>query len=46
MRDVADLVPQCNPDGSGRILKPELRNSLNQMGFFMDDAEFEKLWQK
>jgi len=35
-----------NPGGSGRILKPELRNVLNKMGFYMEDDEFEKLWQK
>ena len=35
-----------NPGGSGRILKPELRNVLNKMGFFMEDEEFEKLWLK
>lgn len=44
--DVADLIPQMNPGGSGRILKPELRNVLNKMGFYMEDDEFEKLWQK
>ncbi|KAL9978672.1 hypothetical protein ACROYT_G016217 [Oculina patagonica] len=44
--DVADLIPQINPGGSGRILKPELRNVLNKMGFYMEDDEFEKLWQK
>lgn len=35
-----------NPGGSGRLLKPELRNVLNKMGFFMEDDEFEKLWLK
>lgn len=44
--DVADLIPQINPGGSGRILKPELRNVLNKLGFYMEDDEFEKLWQK
>ncbi|XP_070545330.1 EF-hand calcium-binding domain-containing protein 6-like [Ptychodera flava] len=44
--DVADLFPQMNPGGSGRILKPEFRNVLNKMLFFMDDDEFEKLWTK
>lgn len=44
--DVAELIPQMNPGGSGRILKPELRNVLNKMGFYMEDDEFEKLWQK
>ncbi|XP_033124539.1 EF-hand calcium-binding domain-containing protein 6-like [Anneissia japonica] len=44
--DIAELIPQMNPGGSGRILKPELRNALNKMLFFMDDDEFEKLWSK
>lgn len=44
--DVAKLIPQMNPGGSGRILRPELRNVLNKMGFYMEDDEFEKLWQK
>ncbi|XP_077999318.1 EF-hand calcium-binding domain-containing protein 6-like [Glandiceps talaboti] len=44
--DVADLFPQMNPGGSGRILKPEFRNVLNKMLFFMEDDEFEKLWSK
>ena len=46
VRDVADLIPQCNPDGTGHILKPEFRNTLNKMGFYMDDIEFERLWMK
>ncbi|XP_002734907.1 EF-hand calcium-binding domain-containing protein 6-like [Saccoglossus kowalevskii] len=44
--DVADLFPQMNPGGSGRILKPEFRNVLNRMLFFMEEEEFEKLWAK
>lgn len=46
VRDVADLIPQSNPDGSGHILKPEFRNTLNKMGFYMDDIEFDRLWSK
>ena len=46
VRDIADLIPQTNPDGSGHVLKPEFRNTLNKMGFWMDDDEFEKLWAK
>ncbi|XP_071504578.1 EF-hand calcium-binding domain-containing protein 6-like [Diadema antillarum] len=42
--DVADMIPQLNPGGTGRILKPEFRNALNKMLFFLDDDEFEKLW--
>ena len=44
--DVAEMIPQMNPGGTGRILKPELRNVLNKMLFFMDDDEFEKLWNR
>ena len=44
--DLADLVPQMNPGGSGRIMAPEFRNVLNKLGFFMDDVEFDKLWKK
>ena len=43
---MADLIPQVNPGGSGRLLKPEFRNVLNKMGFYMEDEEFEKLWLK
>ena len=46
VHDIVDMIPQCNPDGAGRILKPEFRNALNQMMFPMEDDEFEKLWQK
>ncbi|XP_069055700.1 EF-hand calcium-binding domain-containing protein 6-like [Pleurodeles waltl] len=44
--DLADLIPQKNPGGSARILAPEFRNVLNQLGFFMEDEEFEKLWKR
>ena len=44
--DLADLIPQLNSGGSGRVLKPELRNALNKHGFAMEDAEYDKLWQK
>ena len=35
-----------NPGGTGRIMKPELRQTLNKLMFYMDEDEFEKLWQK
>ncbi|XP_052263112.1 EF-hand calcium-binding domain-containing protein 6-like isoform X2 [Dreissena polymorpha] len=44
--DLAELIPQMNPGGSGRIMKPELRQLLNKLMFYMDDDEFEKLWNK
>ena len=43
---MADLFPQMNPGGTGRIMKPELRQTLNKLMFYMDEDEFEKLWQK
>ena len=46
MKDIADLIPQANPDGSGHILKPEFKNILRRMGFYLSDTEFERLWQK
>ena len=44
--DVADLIPQMNPGGTGRILKPEFKQMLNKLMFYMEDTEFEKLWKK
>ncbi|XP_056017223.1 EF-hand calcium-binding domain-containing protein 6-like isoform X8 [Ostrea edulis] len=44
--DIADLIPQMNPGGSGRILKPEFKQMLNKLMFYMEDTEFEKLWKK
>lgn len=44
--DLADLIPQSNPGGTGRLLKPEFRNALAKMLYFMDEDEFEKLWAK
>ncbi|XP_071132204.1 EF-hand calcium-binding domain-containing protein 6-like isoform X4 [Mytilus edulis] len=44
--DIADLIPQLNPGGSGRIMKPEFKQMLNKLMFYMEDTEFEKLWKK
>ncbi|KAJ8318169.1 hypothetical protein KUTeg_003260 [Tegillarca granosa] len=44
--DLADLIPQINPGGNGRILKTEFRQLLNKLMFYMDDQEFNKLWKK
>ncbi|XP_052069905.1 EF-hand calcium-binding domain-containing protein 6-like isoform X10 [Mytilus californianus] len=44
--DIADLIPQLNPGGSGRIMKPEFKQMLNKLMFYMEDSEFEKLWKK
>jgi len=40
--DVGDLIPQANPDGARRLLKPEFRNALNKLMFAMDDEEFDR----
>ncbi|XP_069123520.1 EF-hand calcium-binding domain-containing protein 6-like isoform X1 [Argopecten irradians] len=44
--DIADLIPQINPGGSGRILKSEFKQMCNKLMFYMEDSEFEKLWKK
>ncbi|XP_067930729.1 EF-hand calcium-binding domain-containing protein 6-like, partial [Watersipora subatra] len=45
--DLFNLVPQSNPDGARRILKPEFRSALTQqLQVNMTDDEFEKLWQR
>lgn len=44
--ELTDFIPQVNPGGARRLLKPEFRNALNKMGFFMDDGEYDKLWAK
>ncbi|KAF6033900.1 hypothetical protein EB796_007792 [Bugula neritina] len=42
-----NLVPQANPDGTRRLLKPEFRSALaKQLQVNMTDEEFEKLWQR
>ncbi|XP_025063845.1 EF-hand calcium-binding domain-containing protein 6-like [Alligator sinensis] len=44
--DIADLIPQKNPESDVRILKPEFKNILSKLGFPMGSEEFEKLWQR
>jgi len=44
--DLADMIPQMNPGGSGRVMKGEFRQMLNRMQFYMDDQEFDKLWRR
>ncbi|CAL1548413.1 unnamed protein product [Lymnaea stagnalis] len=44
--DLADMLPQMNPGGSGLIMMSEFRQMLNRMNFYMDDTEFEKLWTR
>ena len=44
--DLADMIPQMNPGGSGRIMRSEFHQMLQRMNFYMDDAEFDKLWRR
>ncbi|PVD38834.1 hypothetical protein C0Q70_01458 [Pomacea canaliculata] len=44
--DLADMFPQMNPGGSGRIMKSEFHQMLQRSRFYMDDAEFERLWAR
>ena len=43
---MGSLVPQKNPGGTRRILKPEFRNAISSLGFHMQDDEFDKLWAR
>ncbi|PAA52594.1 hypothetical protein BOX15_Mlig033909g1 [Macrostomum lignano] len=43
--DLADVFPQFVDGGTGRMLKHELRSSLEKMLLPMDDDEFERLWR-
>lgn len=43
---MASIVPQKNPGGTRRILKPEFRNAISSLGFRMQDEEFDKLWTR
>ncbi|KAG2465474.1 EFCB6 protein, partial [Polypterus senegalus] len=44
--ELGDLIPQKNPGGSSRIVAPEFHNMLNQLGFYLQEEEFEKLWKR
>ncbi|XP_028657943.2 EF-hand calcium-binding domain-containing protein 6 [Erpetoichthys calabaricus] len=44
--ELGDLIPQKNPGGSSRIVAPEFQNMLNQLGFYLQEEEFEKLWKR
>lgn len=43
---MASIIPQKNPGGTRRVLKPEFRNAMGSLGFRMSDEEFEKLWAR
>ncbi|KAL8601492.1 hypothetical protein ACOMHN_000434 [Nucella lapillus] len=42
--DLAEMIPQMNPGGSGRVMRAEFKQMLQRMNFYMDDGEFEHLW--
>ncbi|KAK7111211.1 EF-hand calcium-binding domain-containing protein 6-like isoform X2 [Littorina saxatilis] len=44
--DLADMIPQMNPGGSGRIMRSEFKQMLQRMNFYLDDNEFQSLWCK
>ncbi|KAE8629793.1 hypothetical protein XENTR_v10000593 [Xenopus tropicalis] len=44
--DLADLISEKSEDGDVRILPPEFRHMLEQLGFYLEDEEFEKLWKR
>ncbi|XP_044875314.1 EF-hand calcium-binding domain-containing protein 6-like isoform X4 [Mauremys mutica] len=44
--NIADLMPEKNPDDDIRILMPEFKNILNKLGFHIGNEEFEKLWRR
>ncbi|XP_075053076.1 EF-hand calcium-binding domain-containing protein 6-like [Mixophyes fleayi] len=44
--DLSELISQKKPDGSTRILPPEFRDILGQLGFYMEDEEFNKLCKR
>ncbi|KAM4708958.1 EF-hand calcium-binding domain-containing protein 6-like [Discoglossus pictus] len=43
---LADLISQKKPDGAARILPPEFRQMLEQLGLYMEDEEFDRLWKR
>ncbi|XP_048383672.1 EF-hand calcium-binding domain-containing protein 6 [Stegostoma tigrinum] len=44
--DLTEILPQRNIEGPVRILVPEFREMVKQLGYHMEDEEFEKLWRK
>ncbi|XP_044146300.1 EF-hand calcium-binding domain-containing protein 6-like isoform X1 [Bufo gargarizans] len=41
--ELTEVISKTKPDGSTRILPPEFRDILRQLGFCMEDEEFHKL---
>ncbi|XP_041444988.1 EF-hand calcium-binding domain-containing protein 6 isoform X2 [Xenopus laevis] len=44
--DLAELISEKSQGGAVRILPPEFRLMLEQLGFYLEDEEFEKLWKR
>ncbi|XP_063314192.1 EF-hand calcium-binding domain-containing protein 6-like [Pelobates fuscus] len=44
--DFAEIISNKKPKEDARISPPEFRLILGQIGFHMDDEEFEKLWKR
>ncbi|XP_063776809.1 EF-hand calcium-binding domain-containing protein 6-like isoform X3 [Pseudophryne corroboree] len=44
--DLSALISQKKPDGSTRILPPKFRDMLGQLGLYMEDEEFNKLFKR
>lgn len=44
--ELTEMISEKKPDGSARILPPEFRDILGQLGFCMEDEEFDKLYKR
>ncbi|XP_075705752.1 EF-hand calcium-binding domain-containing protein 6-like [Rhinoderma darwinii] len=44
--ELSEVISQKKPDGSTRILRPEFRDILRQLGFCMEHEEFNKLYKR
>lgn len=40
-----DLTPQKNSEDERTTFRPEFREILNKLVFYIKDVEFEKVWQ-
>ncbi|XP_069833839.1 EF-hand calcium-binding domain-containing protein 6-like [Dendropsophus ebraccatus] len=46
LSELTEVISEKKPDGSTRILLPEFRDILRQLGFCMEDEEFNKLCKR
>nr|DBA29130.1 TPA: hypothetical protein GDO54_009387 [Pyxicephalus adspersus] len=44
--ELSELISEKKTDGTTRILSPEFRDLLTQLGFHLEDAEFNKLFKR